>query len=161
VELWQDGVRMDVVFMLLIVIGGAANLTAFLLNMHLQGVAVKPVVFCSIIVGIALVDMYSTAVTFTLLAKFLRGFQFATSSRGQQFLLGRHNMVQLKRCYLYYRIVLAGVKHNEHYDLVLLNLSGYSSEVSSVKIRLQKRSNVIISLGVCNQIKLYQELEID
>jgi hypothetical protein len=59
VELWQDGVRMDVVFMLLIVIGGAANLTAFLLNMHLQGVAVKPVVFSSIIVGIALVDMYS------------------------------------------------------------------------------------------------------
>jgi hypothetical protein len=31
----------------------------------------------------------------------------------------------------------------------------------TVKIRLQKRSNVIISLGVCNQTELYQELEID
>jgi hypothetical protein len=30
-----------------------------------------------------------------------------------------------------------------------------------VKIRLQKRSNVIISLGVYNQTELYQELEID
>jgi hypothetical protein len=30
-----------------------------------------------------------------------------------------------------------------------------------VKIRLQKRSNVIIALGVCNQTELYQELEID
>jgi hypothetical protein len=30
-----------------------------------------------------------------------------------------------------------------------------------VKIRLQKRSNVIISLGLCNQTELYQELEID
>jgi hypothetical protein len=33
--------------------------------------------------------------------------------------------------------------------------------VESVKIRLQKRSNVIIALGVCNQTELYQELEID
>jgi hypothetical protein len=32
---------------------------------------------------------------------------------------------------------------------------------AAVKIRLQKRSNVIISLGVCNQTELYQELEID
>jgi hypothetical protein len=31
----------------------------------------------------------------------------------------------------------------------------------TVKIRLQKHSNVIISLGVCNQTELYQELEID
>jgi hypothetical protein len=30
-----------------------------------------------------------------------------------------------------------------------------------VKIRLQKYSNVIIVLGVCNQTELYQELEID
>jgi hypothetical protein len=34
-------------------------------------------------------------------------------------------------------------------------------DILGVKIRLQKRSNVIISLGVCNQIELYQELEID
>jgi hypothetical protein len=33
--------------------------------------------------------------------------------------------------------------------------------VKTVKIRLQKRSNVIIALGVCNQTELYQELEID
>jgi hypothetical protein len=30
-----------------------------------------------------------------------------------------------------------------------------------VKIRLEKCSNVIISLGVCNQTELHQELEID
>jgi hypothetical protein len=44
---------------------------------------------------------------------------------------------------------------------LVLDTCVLETELLFVKIRLQKRSNVIISLEVCNQIELYQELEID
>jgi N-acetylglutamate synthase/N-acetylornithine aminotransferase len=69
-------------------------------------------------------------------------------------------MVELKRCYLYDRIVLAGVKHNEHYDLVLLNLSEYSSEVSRLFTGSQTNGGTVmlnddsLSSNPCSQNKV-------
>ncbi|CAN6328211.1 unnamed protein product [Urochloa humidicola] len=59
VEMRRDGVKIDDAFVLATVIGGAADLAAFFLGTQLHGFAMRLGFLSSMIIGNALVDMYS------------------------------------------------------------------------------------------------------
>jgi hypothetical protein len=90
--------------MLSTVLGGVANLAAVLLNRHLDVHSAR--------------EFSERIPVRNLISRTAIFVGEAQHGRAEEVLS------------LYDRTFLVGVKHNEHYDLVLLNLSVYSSEVS-------------------------------
>ncbi|KAF0922700.1 hypothetical protein E2562_001097 [Oryza meyeriana var. granulata] len=114
VEMRRDGVRIDDAFVLSIVIGGAADLAAFVLGRQLHGSAMRLGFLSSMFVGNALVDMYSKCSDIHSAREVFEGITFRDIISWTTMVVGeaQHGHAE-EALSLYDRLVIAGMKPNE------------------------------------------------
>ncbi|KAL5202405.1 hypothetical protein ABZP36_013357 [Zizania latifolia] len=114
VEMRRDGVRIDDAFVLSVVISGAADLAAFVLGRQLHGSAMRLGFLSSMIVGNALVDMYSKCSDIHSAREVFEGIALRDIITWTTMVVGeaQHGRAE-EALALFDRMVLAGVKPNE------------------------------------------------
>ncbi|XP_062180943.1 pentatricopeptide repeat-containing protein At4g14050, mitochondrial-like [Phragmites australis] len=114
VEMRRDDVRIDDAFVLSTVIGGAADLAALALGRQLHGFAMRLGFLSSMIMGNALVDMYSKCSDIHSAREVFEGIAIRDIISWTTIVVGeaQHGRAQ-EVLALYDRMVLAGVKPNE------------------------------------------------
>uniref|UniRef100_A0A0E0DRG5 Pentacotripeptide-repeat region of PRORP domain-containing protein n=1 Tax=Oryza meridionalis TaxID=40149 RepID=A0A0E0DRG5_9ORYZ len=114
VEMRRDGVRIDDAFVLSIVIGGSADLAAFVLGRQLHGSAMRLGFLSSMIVGNALIDMYSKCSDILSAREVSAGITFRDVISWTTMVVGeaQHGRAE-EALALYDRMVLVGAKPNE------------------------------------------------
>lgn len=114
VEMRRDGVRIDDAFVLVTVIGGAADLAALVLGRQLHGLAMRLGFLSSMIVGNALVDMYSKCSDIHSAREVFEGITVRDVISWTTILVGEAQHGQAEEVLaLYNRMLLAGMKPNE------------------------------------------------
>ncbi|KAL6609961.1 hypothetical protein ACP70R_034365 [Stipagrostis hirtigluma subsp. patula] len=114
VEMRQDGVRIDDAFMLSTVIGGAADLAALVLGRQLHAFAIRLGFLSSMIVGNAIVDMYSKCSDIHSAREVFEGIAVRDTISWTTIVVGEAQHGRAEEVLaLYDRMVLAGVKPNE------------------------------------------------
>uniref|UniRef100_A0A0A9G2Z4 Importin N-terminal domain-containing protein n=1 Tax=Arundo donax TaxID=35708 RepID=A0A0A9G2Z4_ARUDO len=114
VEMRWDGVRIDDSFMLSTVISGAADLAALVLGRQLHGVAMRLGFLSSMIVGNALVDMYSKCSDIHSAREVFEAIAVRDIISWTTIIVGEAQHGRAEEVLaLYNRMVLAGVKPNE------------------------------------------------
>lgn len=114
VEMRRDGVRIDDAFVLSIVIGGSADLAAFVLGRQLHGSTMRLGFLSNMIVGNALIDMYSKCSDILSAREVFEGITFRDVISWTTMVVGeaQHGRAE-EALALYDRMVLAGAKPNE------------------------------------------------
>uniref|UniRef100_A0A0E0RBS5 DYW domain-containing protein n=1 Tax=Oryza rufipogon TaxID=4529 RepID=A0A0E0RBS5_ORYRU len=114
VEMRRDGVRIDDAFVLSIVIGASADLAAFVLGRQLHGSAMRLGFLSNMIVGNALIDMYSKCSDILSAREVFEGITFRDVISWTTMVVGeaQHGRAE-EALALYDRMVLAGAKPNE------------------------------------------------
>ncbi|KAF8772695.1 hypothetical protein HU200_005663 [Digitaria exilis] len=114
VEMRRDGVRIDDAFVLAAVIGGSADLAALVLGRQLHGFAMKLGFLSSMIIGNALVDMYSKCSDIHSAREVFEGVTVRDVISWTTILVGeaQHGQVE-KVLSLFDRMVHSGFKPNE------------------------------------------------
>jgi pentatricopeptide repeat protein len=113
-EMRREGVRIDDTFVLSTVIGGAAGLAALLLGRQLHGFAMRLGFLSSMIVGNALVDMYSKCSDIQSAREVFEGIPVRDVISWTTIVVGEAQHGRAEEVLaLYDRMVLAGVKPNE------------------------------------------------
>ncbi|KAL6877203.1 hypothetical protein ACP4OV_012874 [Aristida adscensionis] len=113
-EMRRDSVRIDDAFMLSTVIGGAADLSALVLGRQLHGFAIRLGFLSSMIVGNALVDMYSKCSDIHSAREVFEGITFRDVISWTTIVVGEAQHGRAVEVFaLYDRMILAGVRPNE------------------------------------------------
>jgi pentatricopeptide repeat protein len=114
VEMRRDGVRIDDAFVLSTVIGGAADLAVLPLGKQLHGFAMRLGFLSSMIVGNALVGMYSKCSDIHSVREVFEGIPVRDIISWATIVVGEAQHGRAEEVLaLYDRMVLAGVKPNE------------------------------------------------
>ena len=114
VEMRRDGVRIDDAFVLATVVGGAADLAALVLGRQLHGFALRLGFLSSMIVGNALVDMYSKCSDIHSAREVFEGITVRDVISWTTILVGEAQHGRAEEVLaLYDRMLLAGMKPNE------------------------------------------------
>ncbi|CAD6272115.1 unnamed protein product [Miscanthus lutarioriparius] len=114
VEMRRDGVRIDDAFVLATVVGGAADLAALVLGRQLHGFAIRLGFLSSMIVGNALVDMYSKCSDIHSAREVFEGITVRDVISWTTILVGEAQHGRAEEVLaLYDRMLLAGMKPNE------------------------------------------------
>jgi len=113
VEMRRDGVRIDDAFVLATVIGGAADLAALVLGRQLHGFALRLGFLSSMIVGNALVDVYSKCTDIHSSREVFEGITVRDIISWTTILVGEAQHGRAEEVFsLFDRMVRAGVKPN-------------------------------------------------
>ncbi|KAG8085599.1 hypothetical protein GUJ93_ZPchr0010g7287 [Zizania palustris] len=114
VEMRRGSVRIDDAFVLSIAIGGAADLAAFVLGRQLHGSTMRLGFLSSMIVGNALVDMYSKCSDVQSAREVFEGITFRDIISWTTMVVGEAQHGQAEEALaLFDRMILAGIKPNE------------------------------------------------